>query len=246
MTVPRLALRALLTGMLVSSPAFLASSFGTSTLSSTAACDAIRRWAESYRGTTPSLEDFATFDRAHRVAVFGVISSRVRAMLWQEQLDRFLTRADLSPAQRAVVSDARPLFTSAFYEHEPTALQAFRAVWPRIDAAFKQADQRRVWFDLGAVVPRAQATVGLWEMLTLPLPAPARALSCACKTGTHEECSSCSSTIICQPTRFGCGAMMNQGCDGVCAALMSRTESEGPHGWIAVPPLVARAAVHRP
>ena len=91
--------------------------------SSESACEAMARWAAEYESTTPAptLDEFAQFDRAHRVAIFNAVSPEVRATLFQEQLRRFSQRPDLTASQRSLIAEGLTLLTPSLYRKDPAA-----------------------------------------------------------------------------------------------------------------------------
>jgi hypothetical protein len=115
--------RAAVCALLVFSPISLASS------TSERPCDALRRWATPYRGTSPTLDDLARFDRGHRIAIFNVIRPETRAALWREQLERFARSSQLTDVQRALVREAITLTTPGLYAGDRRAAEALRAFW---------------------------------------------------------------------------------------------------------------------
>ncbi len=99
-----------------------------SSATSESACDALRRWAHAYEGTSPTLDEVARFDRAHRVAIFNAISPTVRASLWQEQLRRFNHQSDLTDAQRTLIAEGIALTTPALYQGDSLRQAGVKAV----------------------------------------------------------------------------------------------------------------------
>jgi hypothetical protein len=134
--------------LLVFSPIVLVSSSSTPERS----CDTLRRWAAPYRGTSPTLDALAPFDRGHRLAIFNAITPEARAALWREQLARFGRAPHLSDAQRALVREAITLTTSALYAGDRRAADASAALWTRAQSAFDR-DDRAYWLVLGAGLP---------------------------------------------------------------------------------------------
>src|SRR5690349_4974055 len=104
-------------GVLLASQALLVS-VPTSASSTGSSCVELKRWAQSYQGTAPTLEQLARYDRAHRVAIFNAVSPQVRASLWQEQLRRFDQRQDLSIAQHELIAEVRAVTVPQLYTHE--------------------------------------------------------------------------------------------------------------------------------
>src|SRR5262249_8608636 len=110
-------------GVLLASQALLVS-VPASGAASGSSCTEVRRWAQSYRGTSPTLDQLARYDRPHRIAIFNTVSPQVRAALWQEQLRRFDQRADLSLEQHQLIAEARELLTPEAYAHSPVVSPA--------------------------------------------------------------------------------------------------------------------------
>lgn len=135
--------------------ALVAATVGFLSLPTTArtesACEVLRDWARPYQGASVTFDEFARFDRPHRLAIFNAVTPAVRAALVQEQLRRFSQRPDLSAPQRASIAEAMTLTTPALYERQPAATQEFRQFWSKTDKMFSTVDQRRPWFDLGNV-----------------------------------------------------------------------------------------------
>jgi hypothetical protein len=169
-------------------------------------CVTLRRWAQQYTNTRPTLDDLIRFDRPHRLAIFNAITADARAALWREQLDRFSRAPELSATQRALVREGMTLTTSALYRHDPNAAKAMAAYWNRAQGAFSR-DQRRIWFTLGAVLPVSSAVT--------------RAMDdnwCNCNDGWGWfECESgfCPGGGCHQ--RLGCGPSGGSACNGQCA-----------------------------
>jgi len=208
MTLSQLALRALVIGVLVSAPALV-----TSSVTSESPCEALARWAEPYRGTSPTLDDVIRFDRARQIAIFNTIAPDARAALWQEHLRRFARRADLSDAQRALIAEAVGMATPALYERQPAAVQAFEQLWPRIDAAFT-GEQERAWFNFGPTAARQRSSMR--DRLASRFTANAQFSPCECNRG-WQDCpwGICTDTIACNLVG-GCGHMGMFACNGMC------------------------------
>jgi hypothetical protein len=199
--IPRRSFRALMLCALV-----LASQTIVTTSTPQKSCETLRRWAQQYAGTRPTLTDLAPFDRGRRIAIFNAITPSARAALWREQLDRFSRAPELSDAQRALVREGMTLTTPALYRHDPNAAAAMAAFWNRAQGAFAR-DQRRIWFTLGAGLPVTSAVT--------------RAMDdnwCNCNDGWGWfECESgfCPGGGCHQ--RLGCGPSGGSACNGRCA-----------------------------
>jgi hypothetical protein len=196
----RLSRAAACCALLVFSSISLASSTSTER-----SCDVLKRWAAPYRGTSPTLDDLARFDRGHRLAIFNAIGPDARAALWREQLDRFSRSPQLSHAQRALVREGIGLTTPAFYRGDTAARTAFAAFWTRVEPAFSRA-HLRAWVTLGSVVSTGAepAAAGSQDF-------------CQCNSGygwLHCESMSCPSAY-CEPW-LGCGPNGGHVCNGYC------------------------------
>jgi hypothetical protein len=164
----------------------------------------MKRWAEAYRNTTPTLDELATFDRAHRVAIFNAVTPEVRSALWQDQLHRFAQRTDLSATQRALIAEGATLMTPALYDREATAAAALESFWNRAKPEFASSAERAAWFDIGTVAGaesqlRANAAFGL----------------CTCRINAGE-CGSLTCASASCTSWAGCGVGGTQVCNGTC------------------------------
>ncbi len=206
-------------GVLLASQALLVSvPMSASTAGSS--CVELKRWAESYKGTAPTLEQLAHYDRAHRVAIFNAVSPQVRATLWQEQLRRFDQRTDLTVTQHQLVAEARAIVTPALYAHEPVVNQAYNDLTPRIKATFASREHRLYLTNVAFTGTRPQPqTPTLLGKLMNPFVANAAAEgSCECSTanGPAECWSGVCVGVSCFET-LGCGPFGNWTCNGMCS-----------------------------
>jgi hypothetical protein len=167
-------------------------------------CAAMKRWAEAYRHTNPTLEELATFDRAHRVAIFNAVSPEVRSALWQDQLHRFAQLPDLTTTQRTLITEGAALMTPALYEREATAAAALESFWNRAKPEFTSPVQRTAWFDIGSVAGAAPQSG-----------ASAVFGNCTCRI-TTGECGSLTCSPASCTTWAGCGVGGVQACNGTC------------------------------
>jgi hypothetical protein len=188
-------------GLLLAGQAFLVSSSST-VKSSSSACEELHRWARAYEGKSPTLDELASYDRPHRLAIFNAVSPAVRSALWQEQLRRFEQRADLSTTQHALVREAIALATAALYRGEPAAREAFQTFWSRAENAFPLAVHKRAWFDLGG---RGDAARGGVTCNCNP-----SSVFADCGGGTCPQAG-------CNFTGGGCGPIGNLNCTGLCS-----------------------------
>lgn len=205
-------------GLLVLGPALFVAI--PSSGKSESACDALRRWARVYEGSSPTLEEVARFDRAHRVAIFNALTPTVRARLWQEQLHRFTRQPGLTDAQRALITEGLALMTPALYDRDVAARGAFEQFWSRAEASFAAAPDRLGWYELGSVTPgfeSAKRVPSFWDTLSNPFRANANFGACTCRNGTEPSCGSgaCVSGG-CSPTSVGCGPSFQSPCTGLC------------------------------
>jgi hypothetical protein len=206
-------------GVCVLTPTLLVSFHTSAASSPKTSCDTLHEWAQVYRGTSPSLDTFAPFDRPHRVAIFTALTPEVRSALWREQLRRIARRTDLSVQQRDLINEAIELLTPAMYAHDPAARQAGVAFWTRAQHAFATSEQRRLMFELGGPTPRPKAArammPSLWDRMSAPFRAEAQAQGpCWCNIG-WQDCIWCV-TGGCRYKLDGCGPYGLFECDGVC------------------------------
>jgi hypothetical protein len=180
---------------------FASTSLGSSTRTERP-CDALRRWAAPYRGTSPTLDDLARFDRGHRLAIFNAIGPAARAALWREQLDRFGRTPGLSEGQRALVREGIALTTPSLYAGDKAAAAALAAFWIRAQSAFSR-EHYAAWVTLGGPAPKAASASGQDF--------------CECSSAygwLHCESMSCPSAG-CEEW-LGCGPNGGHVCNGYC------------------------------
>jgi hypothetical protein len=168
-------------------------------------CETLRRWAQQYAGTRPTLDDLAPFDRAHRLAIFTAIRPDARAALWREQLTRFESQPDLTASQRALVREGIALTTPALYSGHKAAAASLALLWTRVEPAFSRT-QLSAWVTLGSVLSAAAApaTTGNEGF-------------CECSSAygwLHCESMSCPSAG-CEEW-LGCGPNGGNVCNGYC------------------------------
>jgi hypothetical protein len=175
------------------------------------ACEVLREWARPYQGASVTYDEFARFDRPHRLAIFNAVSPDIRAALVQEQLRRFSQRPDLNAPQRASIAEAMTLTTAALYERQPAAIQKHREFWSRTDQLFTSIEQRRPWFDIGNV--NVAPAIAL-ENAGLSRKAVAFGF---CQCATDWDCfgGACGGGGGCT-TWQGCGPQGFQYCGGMC------------------------------
>ena len=208
-------------GVCVITPALLLS-FHTSTAASAAAssCEVLHEWAQAYKGTSPTLETLATFDRAHRGAIVSALTPAVRAALWQQQLRRLTQRSGFSDAQRQFIVEAIDLSTPAMYAREPAARRAADEYWTRARQVFPTRESRLPLFELGGpstpARPSATRTAAtLWDRVTGPFRASAQpAPWCDCSID-WQDCYWCVDGY-CRWQNSSCGPYGWFECDGTC------------------------------
>ncbi len=183
-------------------------------------CTELRRWAQLYRGTSPTLAQLARYDRAHRIAVFNTVTPQVRAALWQEQLRRFDQRSDLSLAQHQLIADARGLVTPEAYAHSPVVTAAYKDLKARVGVAFaREQAQGLAILAYTRVPPPTQATT-LWDKLVNPFVARAQFPNCECNlnNGPSECASGVCGGAGCNLLGSGCGFIGQDICNGMCTS----------------------------
>jgi hypothetical protein len=196
-------------GLLLASQAFVVSAPKSS--ASDTHCTSLRKWAHAFENTSLTLDQIARFDRPHRLAIFGAVSSSVRASLWREQLRRFESQPDLTAAQRALIAEGRTLVTPALYDREPAAMHAYQLFWTRAAESFVSTEQRRGWSDLGSVAGAVSAAAAR------PPKGKSSSEWCQCSTANSQfDCfgSPCFGAD-CQAFA-GCGSSGSAWCNGFC------------------------------
>ncbi len=178
-------------------------SFSPSSSVSANSCAELREWAAPLAKTSPTLDDMARYDRAHRHALFGVLTPAAQAALWREQITRFSGEPSLSSTKRGLAHEAIGLLTPALYRHEPASRQAWATFWQRASGAFADTQSQRAWTDLGAnwsaPSSRAQQTY------------------CECKIGGGTgQCGGVSCVSGACTGVSGCGVSGLETCNGMC------------------------------
>jgi hypothetical protein len=205
-------------GVLLASQALLVSV--PTSAASGSSCEQLRRWAQSYRDSSPSLEQLARYDRAHRIAIFNVVTPQVRSALWQEQLRRFDQRTDLTLTQHALIAEARGLVTPALYGKDAEAMKAFRQFTPRADKAFTLREHKQLLFNVAytGAAQQTRLTMTLWDKLASPFVASAGNQACECNTsfGSSECWSGVCNGGGCSWQSSGCGFFGTNPCNGMC------------------------------
>jgi hypothetical protein len=205
-------------GVLLASQALLVSV--PMSAASGGSCSDLRRWAQSYKDASPSIEQLARYDRSHRSAIFNTVKPQVRSALWQEQLRRFDQRPDLTVTQHALIAEARGLMTPALYNYEPAAMKSFDEFWSRADKQFMSPTQRTGWFSLISTPVPDRSIASMLDKLVRPFVANAQTPWCECNTafGASECASGHCSGATCNWMASGCGPGLSKPCNGMCAS----------------------------
>jgi hypothetical protein len=184
---------------------------------SVSSCSELRRWAEPYRDSSPTLERVASLDRQHRIAVLNVLRPETQAALWREHLRQFTQQPDLSTDQRGLIAEGILLTTPALYRHDQAANRAMDNLDRRIRAQFTSRAQALPWVDLGTLSAPTPQRVSLWDRLSAPLRAEAQSQWCECTSQASEFwCpGSCGNSGSCH-FGTGCGLDGRSICDGMC------------------------------
>jgi hypothetical protein len=114
-------------------------------------CVVLKQWARVYANRSMTLDEFAQFDRPHRIAIFNAITPALRSSLVQDQLRRYVVRPELSDTQRTFVREALTLTTPTLYSGDPAAKKAYEAFWARAKDSFVPFDHARLGFEIGAI-----------------------------------------------------------------------------------------------
>jgi len=192
-----------------------------------------RDWATVHASTMPkTLDGFAAFPAAYRLAAFRQLSPADRSMLWREQLQRVATDATLTPAQARFVTEFRSALSPDLYREyqpgqEPAALVAARDLCASVSSLGFSEVQKRALRELGyeGTTLRAQSfqslTINVLEALH-----DAVTLRATSRSSTYEICdcvhpsfcdSGCSTNTGCMNFPFGCG------CGGIWICNGQRT-----------------------
>lgn len=186
-------------------------------------CASLSAWAEqTYRGASPTLDEIATFDRAHRLAIFTVVTPEVRAALWKDQLGRAAARTDLTSEQRALFVEAQTFMTPALYtkalKSRSEMSEAMREFSARTKAAFTSREHLRLLADIGAAAGAAATTPpSAWERISRRFSKSAQTDWCECSDGSEQyDCWGVACIGVSCMGREGCGLMGNFYCQGMC------------------------------
>jgi len=142
----------------------------------------------------------------------------MRLALWQDRLSAAV-KETTSKKRKAVLRDiAAQLDEKLFSDLNKTALKKFGSFWSRYSEKAYQAFE-----------PNAEALEAILTRLgtgktAAPLPTKKARPSCICASANNgdlrnNDCGGLSNacqTGACIPTRWGCGYLWLQGCDGLC------------------------------
>jgi hypothetical protein len=202
-------------GVLLASQAFLVS-VPTSAASGNS-CTELQKWAAPYRDTAVTLDGLARFDRLHRVAIFNTVSVQVRASLWQEQLRRFDRRPELTTEQHALIAEAMTVATPALYAKDAAAVEALKAIEPRLNQLFVSKEHKAALKHIGdlGTVPQVSK---LMDKVVGQFVAFAGQ---ACNCNTSAAFDDCPWSGICNGggcswQASGCGFLGGASCNGLC------------------------------
>jgi hypothetical protein len=147
------------------------------------------------------------------------LPSEMKADVWTIHLERFLIEhPDLTPAQRAVVSDALDLIASGLIEAnnaidhssplwETIVHQPVKKLQERANAEFGDGLERDIFTRIGVRRSRVKGRIELNDL-------------CNCNTTHPLDCSNCIPRFqggMCSFTMDGCGILGTEPCNGRCA-----------------------------
>jgi len=183
----------------------------SSVVASSSPCAALRTWAAQYKGTAPTLDALAAFDRPHRIAIFNAVTPAVRAGLMQEHLRRWVEEAGLSAEQRTLIAEGAQLLTPKVYNHgDASERQRWERFWSRAERAFP-SDSKRPWFDLVPTPSGISTAAGVKQSRRASM------VDCECNVGHPSDCGggTCNSGGCDQ--FLGCGPGLIYLCNGTCS-----------------------------
>jgi hypothetical protein len=195
----------LLAMLAVASPGLAAGSAG-------AACPSAQAWAwvNANRDHLPTQAgELALYPAVQRMAIVASLDPANRSRLWREHFQRHLDRdANLTSVQRAVLADAKTLFSPAMF-------------------ADRSASKALVERDLPQLLERAVDAFGPERGVALltvidPTPEPVLTPHCSCATSPGDTCGSkryCDDTATCTVSERGCGPGGVYACNGQCASV---------------------------
>ena len=180
----------------------------------TSRCSAVQQWVESHRGHLPtSSEELARFPVDQRMAIVAALDPETRSRLWQEHFRFHLAKdLDLTVAQREVLEEAIQIITPELFAEDTG------------DPLIKN----HLEIELPKILNRAIELFGTdraLELMTQIGPTPKSLISdpkCKCATSPGDTCGAeryCDDTVVCTPTRTGCGPGGVYACNGMCTAL---------------------------
>jgi hypothetical protein len=151
-------------------------------------------------------------------ALFIGMEPAMRLSLWQDRLSAAVKETS-SRKQKAVLRNiSAQLDEKLFSDLNETALRKFGSFWSRYSEEAYQAFE-----------PKSKALDAILTRLgtgkaAAPLPTKKARPSCTCASANNgdlrnNDCGGLSNacqTGACTPTRWGCGYLWLQGCDGLC------------------------------
>jgi hypothetical protein len=188
-------------------------------------CEIAHSWVMDHSGKLPtSLDEFVTYPKAYRRAIYTALPVEARVHLWQEFLTPFLANSSpLTAKQRALVQFEYD--NLGRYQQDATGrtavaqdslYQKFSAEFPKSQTALllnfiNQVDERDA-YPAGVALPRSISQGG-------PNAAPEEDCNCGdgpgpldCDPG-QSECHQANDCII---RIIGCGILGMMQCDGTC------------------------------
>lgn len=178
-------------------------------------CEQAQSWVAARANRLPTtLDDVAAFPTVYRHAIFSTLSAEAKAGLWQERLAR-LARGPLSPAQRALVDEARALVTPEIYRTrrvpQDWVVRATRELGREgFKRTFKElAEGEGSYRTLGSSLVQLTRR---WNDFATTSARP----ECDCAYHTND----CGPSEVCCPLlctfSYGCGPFGTYSCDSVC------------------------------
>lgn len=161
-------------------------------------CVVAAAWvAENFETLPTDYDEFVTFPRVYRTAIYSVLSTDEKVALWEEHLHLFRAEHTLSTEQ------------DRFLETVTSNLPTYIEAGPSAEVEALEAEARAL---LGGRLARAAiATLG-------PVQNAVAGEACSC-SGQSDWCDSgyrCGSDSDGCDTNGGCGTMLVYNCDGEC------------------------------
>lgn len=185
------------------------------TVDSRPECEQAQAWAAARAGRLPAtLDEVAAFPTVHRHAIFLALPAERKAALWQQRLEQ-IARGPLTPAQRALLNEARTIVTPDIYRTR----QVPKEWTERATREFGRDGFKRNFKELadgeGSYRTLDSSLVKLRQRWNDFATTWARPL-CECSYGTDD----CGPGWICCPLlcsfTYGCGPFGTYTCDSVC------------------------------